>query len=169
MQVHLKEQQKRVTGGAEQIIVSHEPVVLFTQIVDKLIKSLFSVKTVQLSPPLHFRLITATLICIILTLHHYADSLCHRYQTQLHRKTLVKNHTLLLQCQDTKTDEQTKTRFCFYVIVRVYVYHDNSMLLTIGQWQYYCFLKIPRKYNTYVNILQYNGIGLGYVQFKNTS
>lgn len=90
---------KGFTRSAEQIVVSHEPIVFLAEIVDKLVEGLFSVQTVQLSSALYFRLITAALICIILTLHHcdqLSDPTTHksRYNTLVS----VSPHTL----RDTK-------------------------------------------------------------------
>lgn len=78
---HEKAKQKGFTRCAKQIVVSHEPVVFLTEIVDELVEGLFSVQTVQLSSALYFRLITAALICIILTLHHCDPDVRSNYNT----------------------------------------------------------------------------------------
>lgn len=58
-----------VTWCAKKIIVSHQPIVLLTQIVNKLVEGLLSVQAVLLLPALWIGLFTTALICIVWALH----------------------------------------------------------------------------------------------------
>lgn len=51
-----------ITWGAQKIVVSHEAIVLITEIVDKLVEGLLPVQAVQLSPALGLWLVIATLL-----------------------------------------------------------------------------------------------------------
>lgn len=51
-----------ITWGPQKIVVSHEAVVLITEIVDKLVEGLLPVQAVQLPPALRLWLVIATLL-----------------------------------------------------------------------------------------------------------
>lgn len=76
----------KVTWCAEKIVVSHQPVVLLAQIVNKLVEGLLSAKAVLLLPALRIGLFATALICIIRALH-CSQTQKERYQHHLDGRT----------------------------------------------------------------------------------